>query len=185
MGIAFTLTPAMLAEVPKGHLAGVVSVNGSANSHASILTRAMGIPAIWGIEDLPLLQFDGKPMILDAFAGRLYISPSQMLLDEYADLIEEDTTKKREIESLVKRLSQKARAAGIHLIVATQKPVVEVINTVIKSNLPATLALKVKNRHDSAVILGENGAEVLTGRGDSLYKNGSGSICRVQCAIKL
>ncbi|MFP3374231.1 PEP-utilizing enzyme, partial [Pseudomonas sp. SIMBA_068] len=67
--IANTLTPAMLAEVPKGYLAGVVSVNGSANSHASILTRAMGIPAIWGIEDLPLLQFDGKPMILDAFAG--------------------------------------------------------------------------------------------------------------------
>jgi len=88
--IANTLTPAMLAEVPKGYLAGVVSVNGSANSHASILTRAMGIPAIWGIEDLPLLQFDGKPMILDAFAGRLYISPSQMLLDEYADLQHQD-----------------------------------------------------------------------------------------------
>ena len=68
--IASTLTPAMLAEVPKGHLAGVVSVNGAANSHASILTRAMGIPAIWGIEDLPLLQFDGYPMIFDAYAGR-------------------------------------------------------------------------------------------------------------------
>ncbi|MBB1292677.1 MAG: phosphotransferase system enzyme I (PtsP) [Pseudoalteromonas rhizosphaerae] len=84
--IANTLTPAMLAEVPKGHLVGVVSVNGAANSHASILTRAMGIPAIWGIEDLPLLQFDGKPMILDAYAGRLYISPSQMLQDEYLQL---------------------------------------------------------------------------------------------------
>ncbi|MCF7498500.1 MULTISPECIES: phosphoenolpyruvate--protein phosphotransferase [unclassified Pseudoalteromonas] len=84
--IASTLTPAMLAEVPKGHLAGVVSVNGAANSHASILTRAMGIPAIWGIEDLPLLQFDGKPMILDAYAGRLYISPSQSLHDKYSQL---------------------------------------------------------------------------------------------------
>ncbi|MEL7307047.1 MAG: phosphoenolpyruvate-utilizing N-terminal domain-containing protein, partial [Pseudomonadota bacterium] len=84
--IAGTLTPAMLAEVPKGHLAGVVSVNGAANSHASILTRAMGIPAIWGIEDVPLLQFEGKPMILDAYSGRLYISPSQMLQEEYTQL---------------------------------------------------------------------------------------------------
>jgi phosphotransferase system enzyme I (PtsP) len=84
--IAGTLTPAMLAEVPKGHLAGVVSVNGAANSHASILTRAMGIPAIWGIEDVPLLQFEGKQMILDAYAGRLYISPSQMLQEEYSQL---------------------------------------------------------------------------------------------------
>ena len=48
-----------------------MSVNGAANSHASILTRAMGIPAIWGIEDVPLLQFEGKQMILDAYAGRL------------------------------------------------------------------------------------------------------------------
>ena len=80
----------MLAEVPKGCLSGVVSVNGSVNSHASILTRAMGIPAIWGIEDLPLLQFNNKTMILDAFAGRLYISPSQMLIDEYTRLQHQD-----------------------------------------------------------------------------------------------
>ena len=102
--IANTLTPAMLAEVPKGYLAGVVSVNGSANSHASILTRAMGIPAIWGIEDLPLLQFDGKPMILDAFAGRLYISPSQMLLDEYADLQHQDCAPKQQLPGVADHL---------------------------------------------------------------------------------
>jgi len=89
--IANTVTPAMLAEVPKGHLVGVVSVNGSANSHASILTRAMGIPAIWGIEDVPLLQFDGKKMILDAYSGRLYISPSQILQDEYLQLKYQET----------------------------------------------------------------------------------------------
>jgi phosphotransferase system enzyme I (PtsP) len=88
--ITHTLTPAMLAEVPNERLAGVVSINGSANSHASILTRAMGVPAIWGIEDLPLLQFDNKEMILDAFAGRLYISPSQMLIDEYTELQHQD-----------------------------------------------------------------------------------------------
>ncbi|WP_125783602.1 phosphoenolpyruvate--protein phosphotransferase [Pseudoalteromonas rubra] len=84
--IANELTPAMLAEVPKDKLKGVISVHGSANSHASILTRAMGIPAIWGIEDIPLLQFDGKDMILDAYAGRVYISPSDVLRNEYSTL---------------------------------------------------------------------------------------------------
>lgn len=84
--IANELTPAMLAEVPKDKLKGVISVHGSANSHASILTRAMGIPAIWGIEDIPLLQFDGKDMILDAYAGRVYISPSDVLRNEYSAL---------------------------------------------------------------------------------------------------
>ncbi|MCF2907258.1 phosphoenolpyruvate--protein phosphotransferase [Pseudoalteromonas sp. DL2-H2.2] len=84
--IANELTPAMLAEVPKDKLKGVISVHGSANSHASILTRAMGIPAIWGIEDIPLLQFDGKDMILDAYAGRVYISPSEVLRNEYSAL---------------------------------------------------------------------------------------------------
>ena len=68
-----------------------MSANGAANSHASILTRAMGIPAIWGIEDVPLLQFEGKPMILDAYAGRLYISPSQVLHEEYSQLKYQET----------------------------------------------------------------------------------------------
>ena len=106
-----------------------------------------------------------------------------IVLDEYADLVEEDPSKKKTIESLMKRLSQKARACGIHLIIATQKPVVDVINTVVKSNLPATLALKVRTSKDSMVILDETGAEVLTGNGDALYKNGSGQVERVQCAI--
>ena len=88
--IAHTLTPTMLAQVPKDKLKGVVSVHGSANSHASILTRAMGVPAIWGIENIPLLQFDGKEVILDAYAGRLYISPSQVLVNEYIEIKHKD-----------------------------------------------------------------------------------------------
>jgi len=84
--ITHTLTPTMLAEVPKERLKGVISVNGSANSHASILTRAMGIPAVWGIEDIPLLQFENKDIILDAYAGRVYISPTPALKKEYKQL---------------------------------------------------------------------------------------------------
>ncbi|KZN53355.1 phosphoenolpyruvate--protein phosphotransferase [Pseudoalteromonas luteoviolacea] len=89
--VAETLTPTMLAQVPKENLVGVVSVHGSANSHASILTRAMGIPAIWGIENLPLLQFEDKHIILDAYAGKVYISPSKVLKKEYEALRQKES----------------------------------------------------------------------------------------------
>ncbi|MDP5212501.1 phosphoenolpyruvate--protein phosphotransferase [Pseudoalteromonas tunicata] len=84
--VADVLTPTMLADVPKDKIAGVISVSGAANSHASILTRALGIPAIWGVSELPILQVEGKEIILDAYAGRLYVSPSKMLLSEYTQL---------------------------------------------------------------------------------------------------
>jgi len=106
-----------------------------------------------------------------------------VILDEYSDLIESSKDDKAEIESLLKRVSQKARAAGIHLIVATQKPLAEVINSVVKSNLPAAIALKVKSNSDSRVIIDEGGAELLSGRGDALYRTGSGRIMRVQVAM--
>lgn len=105
-----------------------------------------------------------------------------VILDEYSDLIESSRDNKQEIESLLKRVSQKARAAGIHLIVATQKPLAEVVNSVVKSNLPAAIALQVKSQGDSRVILDEGGAELLSGRGDALYREGS-RIRRVQIAL--
>jgi hypothetical protein len=95
-----------------------------------------------------------------------------VVLDEYADLISDDAERK-EIESLIKRVAQKARAAGIHLILSTQKPVVEVVNTVLKANLPARIALRVNNQIESAVILAETGAEHLVGKGDAIVKIGN------------
>jgi DNA phosphorothioation-dependent restriction protein DptH len=106
-----------------------------------------------------------------------------VILDEYSDLIESSKDNKLEIESLLKRLSQKARAAGIHLILATQKPLAEVVNSVVKSNLPAAIALKVKSNSDSRVIIDEGGAELLSGRGDALFRTGSGKLTRIQIAI--
>ena len=106
-----------------------------------------------------------------------------VVLDEYSDLIESSKENKSEIESLLKRVAQKARAAGIHLIVATQKPLAEVVNSVVKSNLPASIALKVKSNSDSRVIIDEGGAELLSGRGDALYRTGSGRVMRVQIAM--
>lgn len=82
-----------------------------------------------------------------------------VILDEYSDLIESSRGRKQQIESLLKRVSQKARAAGIHLIVATQKPLAEVVNSIVKSNLPAAIALQVKSNGDSRVIIDEGGAD--------------------------
>ena len=103
-----------------------------------------------------------------------------VVLDEYADLTSEKDSKK-EIEGHLKRLAQKARAAGIHVIIATQKPSAEVISTNLRSNLPAQLALRVKSSTESRVIIDETGAETLNGKGDALIK-AEGKLTRLQCA---
>jgi len=103
-----------------------------------------------------------------------------LVLDEYADLTSEPDAKKT-IEANLKRLAQKARAAGIHVIIATQKPDASVISTNLRSNLPAQLALRVKSAIESRVIMDDSGAESLAGKGDAFLKE-SGVITRVQCA---
>jgi S-DNA-T family DNA segregation ATPase FtsK/SpoIIIE len=103
-----------------------------------------------------------------------------IVLDEYADLTSEPESKKT-IEGHLKRLAQKARAAGIHVIIATQKPDATVISTNLRSNLPAQLALRVKSSTESRVIMDNPGAESLTGKGDAFFKE-SGVLVRVQCA---
>jgi DNA phosphorothioation-dependent restriction protein DptH len=106
-----------------------------------------------------------------------------IILDEYSDLLDEDAGNKAIIETQLKRLAQKARAAGIHIIVATQKPLVNIVSSAIKSNLPGVIALRVRTATDSRVILDDSGAETLAGKGDSLFKNGTGQMIRVQAAI--
>jgi DNA phosphorothioation-dependent restriction protein DptH len=104
-----------------------------------------------------------------------------VVLDEYADLTS-DPDERKQIEIGLKRVAQKGRAAGIHLIVATQKPSAEVLSTVVRSNLPAQLALRVKSSTDSRIILDEAGAESLAGKGDAFLKTAKG-MTRVQCSI--
>ena len=103
-----------------------------------------------------------------------------IVLDEFADLTSNADDKKN-IEGLLKRLAQKARAAGIHVIIATQKPSADVISTNLRSNLPAQLALRVKSSTESRVIMDENGAEALNGKGDAFLKS-EGRVTRIQCA---
>jgi S-DNA-T family DNA segregation ATPase FtsK/SpoIIIE len=89
-----------------------------------------------------------------------------IIIDEMADLI---LQMKKEVEGHIIRLAQKSRAAGIHLVVATQKPTVDVITGLIKSNLPARICFKVVNKSDSRVVLDEMGAEKLLSKGDMLF----------------
>ena len=88
----------------------------------------------------------------------------------------------KEVETPIARLAQLARAIGIHLIIATQRPSVNVITGVIKANFPARIAFRVTSKIDSRTILDSGGADQLIGRGDMLYTQGN-DLIRVQCAF--
>lgn len=111
--------------------------------------------------------------------GHMFMPFIVLVIDEFADLI---MTAGKEVELPIGRLAQLARAVGIHLIIATQRPSVNIITGVIKANFPARLAFKVTSKVDSRTILDTSGAEQLIGRGDMLLAAGS-DVIRVQCAF--
>jgi S-DNA-T family DNA segregation ATPase FtsK/SpoIIIE len=111
--------------------------------------------------------------------GHRYLPYIVLVIDEFADLI---MTAGKEIEMPIARLAQLARAVGIHLIIATQRPTVNIITGTIKANFPARIAFKVSSRVDSKTILDTSGAEQLIGRGDMLISAGS-DLIRLQCAL--
>ncbi|EIA08723.1 DNA translocase FtsK [Flavobacterium frigoris] len=111
--------------------------------------------------------------------GHRFLPYIILVVDEFADLI---MTAGKEVEVPIARLAQLARAIGIHLIIATQRPSVNVITGLIKANFPARIAFRVTSKIDSRTILDTAGADQLIGRGDMLYTNGN-DIVRVQCAF--
>jgi len=94
------LTPAMLGEVPRGQLAGLVSVRGSSNSHVAILARAMGVPTVMGLVDVPVNQLDGRELVVDGYEGQIYASPSPELRAFYQSICEEELELVRGLEEL-------------------------------------------------------------------------------------
>ena len=111
--------------------------------------------------------------------GHKYLPYIVLVIDEFADLI---MTAGKEVETPIARLAQLARAIGIHLIVATQRPSVNVITGIIKANFPARVAFRVTSKIDSRTILDAGGADQLIGRGDMLISLGS-DLIRLQCAF--
>ncbi len=111
--------------------------------------------------------------------GHQFLPYIVLVVDEFADLI---MTAGKEVETPIARLAQLARAIGIHLIIATQRPSVNVITGIIKANFPARIAFRVTSKIDSRTILDGSGADQLIGRGDMLYTQGN-DIIRVQCAF--
>ncbi|WCO02921.1 DNA translocase FtsK [Psychroserpens ponticola] len=111
--------------------------------------------------------------------GHQFLPYIVLVVDEFADLI---MTAGKEVETPIARLAQLARAIGIHLIIATQRPSVNVITGIIKANFPARIAFRVTSKIDSRTILDGSGADQLIGRGDMLYTSGN-EITRIQCAF--
>ena len=123
-----------------------------------------------GFDDGGMPVFEEQPLNMESLPFIVVV------VDEMADLM---MVAGKDIEAAVQRLSQMARAAGIHLIMATQRPSVDVITGTIKANFPTRVSFQVTSKIDSRTILGEQGAEQLLGRGDMLYMAGGGRVTRV------
>lgn len=117
---------------------------------------------------------------LNPYKGHEYMPYIVVIIDEFADLL---MTAGREIEEPIARLAQLARAIGIHLVIATQRPTTNIITGTIKANFPARIAFRVMSSVDSKTILDQTGAKQLIGRGDMLIATGSSEPVRVQCAF--
>ncbi len=137
------------------------------------MERRYGLFAEFGVRDLR-----GFNAVADKNPEMKRMPQILILIDEFADLM---MTSRKEVETAVIRIAQKARAAGIHLVIATQRPTADVITGLIKSNIPSRIGMSVKSSQDSRNILDCNGAEALLGNGDLLfYPNGWREPKRVQ-----
>jgi S-DNA-T family DNA segregation ATPase FtsK/SpoIIIE len=145
-----------------------------------LLSRAR-VRGIAGYNELTPAEIHRRVQPADEEEAKRLVHPMPyivIVIDEFGDLM---MMMKKEVEAHIIRLAQKSRAAGIHLILATQKPTVDVVTGLIKSNLPARICFQVTSRTDSRVVLDEMGADKLLGKGDLLFlQPGTSSIIRAQ-----
>ncbi len=148
------------------------------NSLVEEMSRRLELCKLAGVRNI--VEYNAKFVArnLNPQKGHRFLPYIVVIIDEYADLI----MTAKEVEVPVMRLAQKARAVGIHLIVATQRPDVKVITGNIKANFPARIAFRVQQMIDSRTILDQPGANQLIGRGDMLFSN-NGELTRIQCAL--
>ncbi|MRI64335.1 DNA translocase FtsK [Ornithobacterium rhinotracheale] len=132
-----------------------------------------------GVRNIKEYNAKFKKRRLNPNDGHRYLPYIVLVVDEFADLI---MTAGKEIEAPIARLAQLARAVGIHLIIATQRPSVNVITGMIKANFPSRAAFRVTSKIDSRTILDSGGADQLIGKGDMLYTQGN-DLVRLQCAF--
>ena len=123
-------------------------------------------------------RLNPEKLVADSLHHR-YLPYIVIIIDEYGDFIMQAG---KQVETPIARITQKARAVGMHMILATQRPSVNIVTGVIKANIPTRMALRTQSVVDSRTVLDNKGAEQLIGRGDSLYA-GNASITRVQCAF--
>ena len=158
------------------------------NSLCIEMDERYNLLALAGVNDFKLYNEKYKDRYLLPTDGHKYLPYLVVVIDEYADLImsgganQEAKKAAKNIEASIIRLAQKGRAAGIHVIIATQRPSVNVITGLIKANFPTRIAFRVLSSTDSRTILDSNGAENLIGKGDMLYYAGV-KMERVQCAL--
>jgi len=177
--------------IEKHYLAKLPGDNPSIITDVSKVTEAMNSLCILMDERYELLTKAGCRNIneyndkfikrkLNPEKGHYYMFYIVVVIDEFADIIVQEG---RQVETPISRLAAKARAIGIHLIIATQRPSTNVITGVIKANFPSRIAFKVTNYIDSKTILDQTGANQLIGRGDLLISYGGAPVTRVQCAF--
>ncbi|HIG42235.1 MAG: phosphoenolpyruvate--protein phosphotransferase [bacterium] len=117
--VAEELTPAMLADVPRTKLTGLVAVKGSSNSHVAILAKAMGVPTVMGVEDLPLTLLEDKPVIVDGFDGAVITYPNDEQLSVYRRIIKEEAAFNKDLEVLKDEKSETLDGQPVTLWVNT------------------------------------------------------------------
>ncbi len=148
------------------------------NSICEEMERRLKLLSQAGVRNIVEYNDNFRQRMLNPDKGHFFMPYIVVIIDEFADLI----MTAKEVEMPVMRIAQKARAVGIHLIVATQRPDVKVITGGIKANFPARIAFKVTQMIDSRTIIDQPGANQLIGRGDMLFSK-DGELTRIQCAL--
>lgn len=115
--IAEEVTPSMLAEIPREQIKGLISIKGAENSHAAIMARALGIPAVMGIRDIPLLTLEDVDLIVDGYNGQVFVTPNEAILEEYRQLESEDLEFANQLKEDANQVAQTKDGKRISLLI--------------------------------------------------------------------